>query len=61
MRQYKIVCKVAENPGQADTYVVIDVPSGEALSQHESLTEARVVVRRYECADAKRRYLKDLP
>src|SRR5262245_15222525 len=29
MRQYKIVCKVAEYPGQADTYVVIYVPSGE--------------------------------
>ena len=60
MSKYKIACKAIEY-GQADTYVVVDVPSGEVLSQHESLTEARGVVRRYESADAKRRYLKDLP
>jgi hypothetical protein len=61
MRRYKIVCKAADYPGQADTYVVVYVPSGEVLSQHESLAEARAVVGRYESADAKRRYLKDLP
>ena len=58
--KYKIVRKAAEYPEQADTYVVVDVPSGEVLSQDESLAEARAVVRRYESADAKRRYLKGL-
>ena len=60
MRRYKIICKAAKYPGQADTYVVVYVPSGEVLSQHESLAEARAVVRRHESADAKRRYLQGL-
>jgi hypothetical protein len=60
IREYKIVRKAAEYPEQADTYVVVDVPSGEVLSQHESTAEARAAVRKYESADAKRRYLKDL-
>jgi len=58
--KYKIVC-MAAYPEQADTYLVIYVPSGEVLSQHESWAEARAVVRRQESADVKRRYLKDLP
>ena len=61
MRRYKIICKAAEYPGQADTYAVVYVPTGEAVSRHESRTEAVAAVRRYESADAKRRYLKDLP
>ena len=60
MRKYKIVWRAAEHPEQADTYVVVDVPSGEVLSQHESSAEARAAVRRYESADAKRR-LRDIP
>ena len=60
MRKYKIVCMAAEYPEQADTYLVIYVPSGEVLSQHESWAEARAVVRRHESVDAKRRYLQDL-
>ena len=60
MRKYKIVWKAAESSEQTDTYVVVDVPSGEVLSQHESGAEARAAVRRYECADARRR-LRDIP
>ena len=60
IRKYKIVRKAAAYPEQADIYMVVDVPSGEVLSQHESLDEARAAVRKYESADAKRRYLKDL-
>jgi hypothetical protein len=60
MRKYKIVFKAAEPPEQDDTYVVVYVPSGEVLSQHESSVEARDAVRRYECADAKRR-LRGIP
>jgi len=60
VRKYKIVWRAAEHPEQADTYVVVDVPSGEVLSQHESSAEARAAVRRYESADAKRR-LRDIP
>ena len=60
MSKYKIVCKAAECPEQADTYVVLYVPTGEVLSQHESTAEARAVVRRHESTDAKRRYLKGL-
>jgi hypothetical protein len=60
IRKYKIVGKAAEYPEQADTYVVVDAPSGEVLSQHESLDAARAAVRKYESADSKRRYLKDL-
>ena len=54
------MCKAAECPEQADTYVVVYVPTGEVMSQHESTAEAIAVVRRYESADAKRRYLKAL-
>jgi hypothetical protein len=54
MRRYKIVCKAADYPGQADTYVVVYVPSGEVLSQHESPAEARAVVRKLQSADAER-------
>ena len=57
IRKYKIVRKAAEYPERADTYVVVDVPSGEVLSQHESPAEARAVVRKLQSADAKR-YLK---
>jgi len=60
MSKYKIACKAVEY-GQAETYVVADIPSGEVLSKHESLAEARAAVRRYESADAKRRYLRDIP
>ena len=60
MRKYKIVWKAAEHPEQTDTYVVVHVPSGEVLSQHESSAEARAAVRQYESANAKRRYLKDI-
>ena len=59
MSKYKIACKAVEY-GQAETYVVVDMPSGEVLSKHESLAEARAAVRRYESADAKRLYLKGL-
>ena len=58
--KYKIVRNAADYSEQADTYVVVDVPSGDVLSQHESTAEARAVVRKYESTDAKRRYLKDL-
>jgi len=60
MKKYQIVWKAAEHPEQAHTYVVVDVPSGEVLSQHESSAEARAAVRRFESADAKRWYLKGL-
>jgi len=59
MRKYQIVWKAAEHP-EADTYMVVYVPSGEVVSHHDSRTEAGAAVRRYESADAKRR-LKDIP
>jgi len=59
MSKYKIAYKVAEY-GQADIYVVIDMPSGEVRSKHVSFAEARAAVHRYESADAKRRYLRDI-
>ena len=48
MRKYKIVWRAAEYPGQASTYVVVDMQSGEVVSQHDSKTKARAAVRRYE-------------
>ena len=59
MKKYKIVSSAAE--AQANAYAVVYVPTGEVVSRHESRTEALAAVRRYESADAKRRYLKDLP
>ena len=58
MRKYKIVSNAAE--AEADAYAVVHAPSGEILSQHESTAEAQTAVRRYESAEAKRRYLKGL-
>jgi len=61
MRKYQIVSNAAEAEAHADACAVVHAPSGEVLSQHESTVEARAAVRKYESADAKRRYLKDLP
>ena len=49
---FGIVC-AHERPEQANTYVVLYVPTSEVISQHESMAEARAVVRRYESADVK--------
>jgi len=59
MRKYKIVCNDAA--AQADSYAVVYVPGGEVVSHHDSRTEAGAAARRYESADAKRRYLNGLP
>ena len=58
MKKYKIVNHAAE--ARADAYAVVYVLSGEVVSHHDSKTEARAAVRKYESADAKRR-LRDIP
>lgn len=60
MRKYKIAWKAAKHPEKADTYVIVHMPSGEVVSQHETSAEARAAIRQYESADAKRSYLKNI-
>ena len=40
LRKYQIVSNAAEAEAHADAYAVVHAPSGEVLSQHESLDEA---------------------
>ena len=52
--RYVIVRNVAQYPAVADTWTVVDFPTHENISHHESESEALAAVKRYKQADQRR-------